>query len=189
MSAKVAIYGLIDPRTEELRYVGKTVNPARRMSDYRNPLRGKSHNKNWLLNLKEADLEPEMIIIEEVDRSVWKESEIFWIAYFRSIGCNLNNHREGGNGFDSEEVAHYNRTRVNSPSTRRKYAERTAKKNAKTWKLLHPDGNEEIVTDLQKRCREIFENPISAGMELRTMRKTTGMGHYKGYKCIKISND
>lgn len=159
------------------------------MSDYRNPMRGKSHNKNWLINLKKEDLEPQMIIIEEVDRAVWKEAEIFWIAYFRSIGSNLNNHREGGDGFNSEEVAYYNKTRVNKPSTIEKYRKRAAEKNAKTWKLIHPDGTEEVVTDLQARCRQLFDNPVSAGVELRKMRKTTGYGHYKGYRCIINSND
>lgn len=189
MSKKVSIYGLIDPRTQELRYVGKSVNPKARLYQHISIRYGKSYTLNWIKSLKAEDLEPEMIIIEVVDNKDWKDAEIFWIGYFKSIGCRLTNYRKGGNGFDSEEVSYYNKTRVNSPSTRKKYAERTAKRNAKTWKLIHPDGKEEIVTDLQKRCREIFENPTSAGMELRTMRKTTGMGHYKGFRCIKISND
>jgi hypothetical protein len=57
-----------------------------------------NHRVNWFRSLVKSNLEPEMCIIEEVDDSLQNESEIHWIAYFKSIGCVLTNQTLGGDG-------------------------------------------------------------------------------------------
>lgn len=97
------IYGLVDPRTTQLRYVGKTVlAPDRRVFVHKWRAKKqphKNHSMAWLLNLVAAGTEPEVFTIEEVPPGGdWVEAEQFWIAYFRSIGADLCNHTVGGEG-------------------------------------------------------------------------------------------
>jgi len=96
--ATTFIYGLCDPRTGYLRYVGKANSPRVRL--YRHHCVGpqKNHRHDWLLNLKKNGLKPEMFIVEEVPVDQWEEAERFWICYFRSIGCPLVNATGGGDG-------------------------------------------------------------------------------------------
>lgn len=97
------IYGLVDPSTHQLRYVGKSVlSPARRLSvhKWRAVREGKKrHSMAWIASLLAAGCEPEAFTIEVVpENEDWVEREQFWIAYFRSLGCNLCNHTIGGEG-------------------------------------------------------------------------------------------
>lgn len=96
------IYGLFDPRDGSLRYIGQTRKGLERARDHMRPsvVKDKENprNSNWILKLKELGLRPEVDIIEEVSSEEGlDESEIFHIAYFRSIGCDLHNVLDGGN--------------------------------------------------------------------------------------------
>ena len=96
------VYGLIDPRAGELRYVGKTersthVRLKRHMHNAREGVR--SHVYNWLRQLLAAGLKPEVEVLETHETAeALVEAERHFIAYFRSIGCNLTNATEGGDG-------------------------------------------------------------------------------------------
>lgn len=91
------IYGLIDPRTQEVRYVGKTKDLQER---YRIHLyeRRKNHKCNWIEYLQRQGLKPQLIILEEVPETQWQEAERLWIGHFQSKGIRLTNGREGGTG-------------------------------------------------------------------------------------------
>lgn len=97
------VYGLIDPRNHQLRYIGKTVLlPERRILTHRWRARShphKRHSMAWLLNLEVEGLSPEIVVLEEIPPGRdWVEAEQFWIAYFRMIGADLCNHTDGGEG-------------------------------------------------------------------------------------------
>lgn len=95
------IYGLIDPITSELRYIGYTANSIefRGNGHWRERKRGKTHKNNWINKLwDDYKVKPEVFQIEEILESEWVEAECFWIDYFRSIGCNLTNNSLGGRG-------------------------------------------------------------------------------------------
>jgi hypothetical protein len=98
--AKVTtIYGLIDPRDGFVRYVGKTTMAlSNRIAVHVNAAK-KTHTMSarWICGLLSDGLRPEAFVIDSVT-SDWEESEQFWIAYFRFIGCRLTNHLEGGYG-------------------------------------------------------------------------------------------
>ena len=92
----VIIYGLIDPRTNYLRYIGKTVGtPEGRVSGH---LKSPTYCGRWLRNLASCGLQPGIVILEVADEISWSESETFWIAYFKFLGCNLTNRTIGGDG-------------------------------------------------------------------------------------------
>lgn len=100
------IYILCHPITGEIRYVGKTNNPKRRLSMHKKENRNTRKNA-WIKSLSKVGLEPEMEILEQFPHepdSNWQESEKFWISYLRFIGCNLTNLDGGGSsGFLKSE--------------------------------------------------------------------------------------
>ena len=93
------IYGLCDPITQQLRYVGKTNDPKKRLQAHlRCREKEKSYLTNWIKSLKAAGRKPEIFVIEDIPEAEWQEAEQFWISYFRAIGANLVNMLPGGMG-------------------------------------------------------------------------------------------
>lgn len=96
--ASGTIYGLADPATEEIRYVGQTVrNPRGRLREHvRNaerPLKAKGQRRlrAWLRSLQE---EPLLVVLEETGDL--DEAECRWIAKLREEGSRLCNMTDGG---------------------------------------------------------------------------------------------
>lgn len=99
----VRIYGLIDPRTGELRYVGKTgkslnIRLFGHLGDHR-----RNHRTSWIKSVVDSGEIPDIFEIDEVPDDYWQESEKFWINYFRYIGANLTNSVDGGYGTNPSE--------------------------------------------------------------------------------------
>jgi hypothetical protein len=93
----VSIYGLRDPRTREIRYVGKTTYPLKhRLMQHLNPsrLRAKTYKNAWLKTLLNAGLQPEILLLEHVPAPQWPEAETRWIGQLP----NLTNLTTGGDG-------------------------------------------------------------------------------------------
>lgn len=92
------IYVLIDPRDNEIRYVGKTNQKlrSRLLKHLRDKNRG--HRHNWIAKLQRFGLQPRIEKLQEVPCGCSASAEIYWIAYFRSLGCNLVNDTDGGEG-------------------------------------------------------------------------------------------
>lgn len=89
------IYGLQDPRTTELKYVGVTSNLGKRLREHRHTNRI-TRVTSWIKSLKKQHLDPQMFVIETVPDEEWAEVERFWIGYFRMIGAKLLNLTDGG---------------------------------------------------------------------------------------------
>ena len=97
------IYILIDPLTEEIRYVGKTSGclPARlRRHIYHLKSAGgrRNHKVCWLKRLHLVGLTPRIELVQTVPSEVWPDAERYWISFFRSLGCSLTNGTDGGEG-------------------------------------------------------------------------------------------
>ena len=86
----VYIYTLSHPITNEVRYVGKTINVSRRFKQHLHDKRH-SHKASWVRSLKSEGLKPIMTILETCTDN-WQEREIFWISQYN----NLTNHSLGG---------------------------------------------------------------------------------------------
>ena len=90
------IYILIDPRNNNIRYVGKTTNISFRISKHISDSKRSTRTKvkAWIKSLLKAG---EMPIIQEIDCvSDFQYWERFYISYFKFIGCDLLNMTEGG---------------------------------------------------------------------------------------------
>lgn len=99
----VTIYALIDPATQQCRYVGKSKNLRARYYDHLYNPQG-TRKSRWIGRLLKQGLKPEVVVLEEVAASEWPEHEQFWIAYMKALGANLTNTTVGGEGgvFTSE---------------------------------------------------------------------------------------
>ena len=92
------IYGLVDPRTNEIRYIGKADNFKKRLSEHLRPanLKMGGHKNHWIKQLLSINLEPEIIILEIVDSKNCYEKEKEWIRFYGRE--NLTNDTDGGEG-------------------------------------------------------------------------------------------
>ena len=77
--------------------MGITKTPSNRFSRHLAEKDG-SHRANWISKLQRQGMIPSMQIIQEVPEAFGAQSEIYWIAYFRSVGCQLTNSTDGGEG-------------------------------------------------------------------------------------------
>lgn len=99
--SKFIIYGLRDPRTNEIRYVGKSTEGIKR------PRRHSSIEKNrnfyktkWVTKLRSIGLMFSIVVLQELPdaESLW-EAEREWIRIGRSaLGNRLTNKTDGGEG-------------------------------------------------------------------------------------------
>ena len=96
----VFIYALSDPRTNEIRYVGKTVDINRRITSHlSSSSKRNTYKDNWIQSLLSIGLKPIVDVLESFyddDGFKWQEAERWWISYLKYIGCNLTNLDNGG---------------------------------------------------------------------------------------------
>lgn len=99
MERQVSIYSLVDPRNNEVRYVGKAFDARKRFLQHIKPRSDQKMTpvKSWIKSLLAAGLRPELRILATCSADQWEKHEIFWISHFRSAGVNLTNMADGGN--------------------------------------------------------------------------------------------
>jgi len=79
LNLKNVIYGLIDPNTNEIRYIGKAVDLKNRFRNHFNPSRlvSKTHKNNWLNFLIKDSKKPFVIVLEtNLNENLLNEFEI-----------------------------------------------------------------------------------------------------------------
>lgn len=122
------VYGLVDPRSGELRYVGKTSRPLEarvKQHLYAAVTEEKTHKAAWLRQLLASGLKPEAEVLEVHETAAaLDEAERHFIAYFRGIGCRLTNATDGGEGLANpspetrQKMSRVHRGKVISPRHR-----------------------------------------------------------------------
>lgn len=96
MNMTTYIYALVHPETKEIRYIGKSNNPKKRLWEHHqlSRLKSQTHKNNWIKSLLKQGLRAEFIILEECNETNWKEREKFYIKQTP----NLTNTVDGGSG-------------------------------------------------------------------------------------------
>lgn len=95
------IYALTDPRTNEIRYIGKSNDPQHRLKAHLRSTKETTYKSRWIKHLKSLDLKPILSILEEVPIDKWQEREMYWIQYYHSQDAPLTNGTDGGDGMTS----------------------------------------------------------------------------------------
>lgn len=92
------IYILVDPREpNEVRYVGRTKDPIKRISTHITPskLLDNTYKNNWIKKLLRDEIIPKLICIEKCTNL---QRETYWIRYYKSLGFDITNANDGGDG-------------------------------------------------------------------------------------------
>ena len=106
MNTVTSIYGLIDPRTKQIRYIGKANDPAKRYYDHIKQAKDgyKSYKCNWIRNLFKAGRKPVLIILQRyIPLKLWRDAERFWVQYCKDKGYKVTNLYPAGIGADVSE--------------------------------------------------------------------------------------
>lgn len=174
--SKFIIYGLADPRTGEIRYVGKSTSGLRCPRDHRQPSSLKKHNykSRWILGLHAAGLDYEVSVLEECAAAKELEAaEQRWIAYGRVFGWPLTNLTDGGDGaVGCKHTAESVERGIVKRRGRHISAETRAKMSAaKKGKTLSPEHRQKIADSnigkkmsaqtMAKRLATRFGKPMS----------------------------
>jgi group I intron endonuclease len=139
---KYTIYKLIDPETNEVRYIGLTFNNLKQRLKSHCSEKSKSHKSNWVQSLRKRGLKP---IIESIEDNISSyddvcEREIYYIEKYKSEGHRLTNMASGGN-----------KNKKMSDETRKKMSESAKNRN---FKLVLSDDTKKI---LSEKAKERFE--------------------------------
>lgn len=98
----VFIYALVCPVTGRIRYIGMSGNPDNRIKKHLREARvQKNHRADWIRSLLAQGLKPELEILAQVPELDWQRWEIDYIAAFRSMGFDLVNGTDGGEGISN----------------------------------------------------------------------------------------
>lgn len=144
------IYGLIDPRNNELRYVGKTTMPVQRRYNQHvclGPTARRTYCRNWIEQLSKETLRPELCVFEEV-LDDWVEAEQFWIAYWKSLGCKLTNITVGG---DTSTGIRLSSESIEKSASKRRGKKRTPEQIARIKAGLTEEGRNRLREAAAKR--------------------------------------
>lgn len=157
------IYLLSDSTTGEVRYVGKTINPEKRLREHIRRARTKSenvrrtHNDNWINALLSVGVEPSLVCLETGEGiDTWQEAEKRWIAYYREQGCDLVNIKEGGNGSSDRRTSEETRALISEKLRGRPVSEETRRRisEANKGKKRTPEVVEAQAAVLRGRKRD-----------------------------------
>jgi hypothetical protein len=95
-SAETFIYALIDPRSDEFRYIGKANDVmARFTSHLRDSIRRDTPVYRWVRKLAALDQEPRVCTLVRLTGD-WRQVERDVISEHRAMGCRLLNVADGG---------------------------------------------------------------------------------------------
>ena len=99
----VKIYGIVCPKTGQVRYIGKTEQSLnkRLAAHLTESIKRHSHKQRWLAGCVDCGLVPTIILLEEVSADYrWQDREREWIRRAASLGWKLTNQTAGGEGLE-----------------------------------------------------------------------------------------
>ncbi len=92
------IYGLVDPRTLLVRYVGMSSRGLIRAREHSYTCKARgTHKDAWINSLRTLRLDYTIVVLEENPADL-ADAERFWIAFGRACGWPLTNLTDGGDG-------------------------------------------------------------------------------------------
>ena len=102
MEYQFIIYGLVDPGTKEVRYVGKSSYGLKRPKEHFKPsnyLTQQNHKAHWIKKLKSEGKQPDIVVLKTAtSEEELNQLEINTIKYYRDQGLKLTNGTDGGEG-------------------------------------------------------------------------------------------
>lgn len=110
-----SIYVLIDPRSNEVRYVGWSSDVRARFGAHlREAKRARTHKERWIAGLLAAGLRPICEVVETGLGEGWADAERRQIADYRAAGARLTNATDGGDGISGYRATPEYRARLSA---------------------------------------------------------------------------
>lgn len=154
------IYALIDSKTQEIKYIGKTVSPlnsrlSAHLHDAKNPKCQHWHKCRWINKLLRDGARPLIKALEVVPYTGdWASREAYWIKRMRSEGHRITNLTDGGEGTTGYVPTEATRIKQSKSSKGRIVSEETKKLMAANSKRYW-DENPEQAKALQQKSIEV----------------------------------
>ncbi len=191
------VYGLFDPITDELRYVGKTVNSiVARVTEHKSKANALikrkasgNHRDNWVASLLRRGLEPNFSVLACcTSEEAALAAEIRMIALYTAAGFNLTNATSGGEGISGykhtketkEWLSLWNTARLTgkpSPKKGKKHSVPSALKGTTQSECLKATRSAAIKKwwasrppEERKQSRELVEKRVAGMRRARTAR-------------------
>lgn len=165
----VSIYGLFDPETGALRYIGQTLRLRERYENHCNE-KTNTHRSHWIQALRRKGLRPIPCVLEWLpDGSGWADVERAWIAAARAAGCRLVNGTDGGDGVNG--MPEESRRRIRETWIGRKHTNETKLLiGAKSKGRRHSQESRDRMRDLMtgREFTPEWREKISAGLRKLT---------------------
>jgi hypothetical protein len=166
MSSNTYIYALEDPITNIIKYIGKSDDPAKRLDVHLNRLSKNTAKNSWLKSLSEK---PNILILDEIQKTEWGFWEKYWISQFKTWGFKLKNSTNGGDGGDTNSGKKFGKysleVRKNiSIGTKKAMMSKSIKEKCRkgayiTFKKTC-DSNGKLRPDIVNKIREGSKKPV-----------------------------
>jgi len=163
MTSKKLIYALCDPRTHEVRYIGRSSSGMERPKSHLRPsrLKEESYKVNWIKSLLAQGLKPTIQILHEFQDDATNEQlnhgEMWCIAHYKLCGYKLTNATDGGEGllnpsdFIRSKLSKAHKGKRFSVEHKAKISESTKLSNTRKGKKLSEDHRAKMSKSAQNR--------------------------------------
>lgn len=151
------IYGLIDPNTKELRYIGYSSNLQKRYYNHHlmSALKANTYRNHWIKSLLAKGQKAEMIVIESYPTpEELPQAEIEMIAYYKYIGCNLTNGTAGGDGSTKKIITEETRLKLRNANLGKVRSKETKEKISKSSKGKKFPNRKKVSDESKMRMSE-----------------------------------
>lgn len=186
------IYGLVDPETGEVRYIGKSIRPEQRLRNHINEAPSNCHRSHWIQSLKARGLEPTLMIIETIHGEwPWQESERFWIKRCRDGGIRLTNNTSGGDGVS--DLPPETRERMRQTWLGRKHKPETIEKlRTISSARVHSDATREKMSRRHKGRKILWADKVAESIrklssEAESIKQRLGNGEKVGNLAVEFN--
>ncbi len=124
MTPQFFIYGLLDPRTNEVRYIGKSSTGMKRPRLHGKPsclAKETTYKARWIRSLRAAGFDYKIELLEIVaTRAELNDAERYWIREAKAHGWRLTNLTDGGDGLSGATFSNEHRSRISAANKGRK---------------------------------------------------------------------
>ena len=168
------IYILKHPNTNEIRYVGKTVQQLKyRLATHisRSKKYRYAYVNCWIYSLLQKNKRPIIELIEEVEDSLWEEREIYWIQYYSSRTRLTNFQLGGGHSNVGKELKEEHRKAISESLKGKPRDEETKRKISESHKG-------KILSESTKQKLRDFNLGKSISLETKIKMSKGGVEQY-----------